>query len=166
MDLLTAVCVSVSLLSTYGKRELFCGGIASSVSDVNQNISIDLMREDMIITGIYSENVTRSTKEKAETLMRHIQIYNGYLFKLFESYRRNLTNAIHVGESLVYVRGPLLLYSEELNATTLAKKFNWTDDQIHQFKLHYFDFVRYYSGINYYRFHLGYINNVGFINID
>lgn len=154
--LLFAVGVFVSSFSNYRSRRV------SSVPDVNPNISIDLMREDNIITSIYAEKVERSTKEKGETLMKHIEIFVDYMFRLFESYRRNQTKAVDVGESLVYQLGPMILYAKPLNTSALANKFNWSRSQVLEYELHYIHLQHYYFGINFYRWKLGYINNVGF----
>ena len=73
MALLFAVSVFFSLFTDQEGRRV------SSVPDINPNITIDLIREDEVITRIYHEKVNVSTKEKGEILMKHTEIYVGYL---------------------------------------------------------------------------------------
>lgn len=153
MIVIITISVLLSLLSKYESRR------RSSVTDVNLNISQDLLREDNLITSIYFENVTRSTKVKGEILMKHIEIYVEYLFRVFESYRRNMSNAVDVAETLIEQRGPMLMNGQTLNETALAKKFHWNNIQVREYKLHYMQLQYYFGGLCYYRWRLGYMTN-------
>lgn len=153
MDVVITISVFLSLFSKYECRR------RSSVPDVYPNITHDLLREDNIITSIYFENVTWSTREKGETLMKHIEIYVGYLFRVFESYRRNMTNAVAVAETLIEQRGPMLMNGYTLNDSDLAVKFHWRDEQVTEYKLHYMQLQYYFGGLCFYRWRLGYMTN-------